>query len=199
MDIRLQVKSLLNEAELYRSQGLNMDAKAKYESAATLINGIDKLKNKDRLLETITSKIKSLEEKEEKAQTGPVSPELSEKGQDLIKNLFGEDDLEKAIALIKFGQFERAIVELTPMLKDDEHRVEVAKHILQCKMALDSTEDAIDQYKKWYSEDLFATEQIAALYRHLRKVLDQKGVSTLIPGPVIEESIGNTDHRSRRP
>jgi hypothetical protein len=99
MDISLQIKSLLSEAELYRSQGLFTEAKDKYLSATAMIHKIGKLKNKESLLKAISLKIQSLEKKTEKVETGPASPELSEKGQNLIKNLFGENDLQKAVAL----------------------------------------------------------------------------------------------------
>jgi tetratricopeptide (TPR) repeat protein len=119
MDISLRIKSLLSEAELYRTQGLFPEAKDKYHAASAMIHKIDKLKNKENLLKAISSKIQSLEKKTAKVETGPASPELSEKGQNLIKNLFGENDLQKAVALARFGQFERAITELTALLKDD--------------------------------------------------------------------------------
>jgi hypothetical protein len=48
MDISLQIKSLLSEAELYRSQGLFTEAKDKYLSATAMIHKIGKLKNKDK-------------------------------------------------------------------------------------------------------------------------------------------------------
>ncbi len=44
MNISLQIKSLLNEAELYRAQGLFPEAKDKYHAASAMIHKIDKLK-----------------------------------------------------------------------------------------------------------------------------------------------------------
>jgi hypothetical protein len=68
MDISLQIKSLLNEAELYRSQGLLSEAKEKYHAASAMIHKIGKLKNKDNLIKAIAEKIQSLEEKTEKVK-----------------------------------------------------------------------------------------------------------------------------------
>ena len=187
MDISLQIKSLLQEAELYRTQGLFADAKQKYTAASDIINKIDKLKNKENLIKAISDKIQSLEEKNEKAETGPSSPELSEKGQNLIKNLFGENDLQKAVALAKFGQFERAIVELEAILKDDAFRVDAAKNIIRCKMAMGSADDAIDQYNQWYSADLFSANEMESIRTYLQPILEKRGIEKTLPTPVIED------------
>jgi tetratricopeptide (TPR) repeat protein len=187
MDINLQIKSLLSEAELYRSQGLFSEAKDKYHAASALIHKIDRLKNKASLLKAISGKIESLEKKTQKVETGPVSPELSEKGQNLIRNLFGENDLQKAVALAKFGQFERAVVELEALLSDDVYRVDAAKNILRCKMASASVDDAVEQYHKWYSTDLFTSSQLEFIRAYLQPILDQKGIDKPLPMPVGEK------------
>jgi len=186
MDINLQIKSLLNEAELYRTQGLFTEAKEKYHAASAMIHKIDKLKNKDSLLKAISGKIQSLEKKTEKVETGPSSPELSEKGQNLIKSLFGENDLQKAVALAKFGQFERAIVELEALLKDDVYRVDAGKNIIRCKMAIASVDDAIDQYHQWLSGDQFTGHQLEFIRSYLQPILDRKGIDKTLPVPVSE-------------
>lgn len=186
MDINLKIKSLLNEAEIYRSQGLFPEAKEKYHAASAMIHKIDKIKNKDSLLKAISGKIQSLEKKTEKVETGPVSPELSEKGQNLIKSLFGENDLQKAVALAKFGQFERAITELEALLKDDVYRVEAGKNIIRCKMAIASVDDAIDQYHQWLSGDLFTGSQLESIRTYLQPIIDRKGIDKPLPVPLNE-------------
>ena len=191
MDIGKQIKSLLSEAELYRCQGLLPEAKNKYLSAAALIKKIDRLKNKDHLLDVIAEKILSLEEKTEKVETGPASPEITEKGQDLIKNLFGKNDLQKAVALAKFGQFERAIVEFEALLKDDVYRVDAGKNIMRCKIAVGSEDDAIDQYNQWFSGELFTASQLEAIRAYLQPILENKGIATALPTPVREEENGD--------
>lgn len=193
MDIRLQIKSLLSEAELYRAQGLFADAKQKYTAASEIINRIDNLKNKEGLIKTISEKIQSLEEKTEKAQTGPASPELSEKGQDLIKNLFGENDLQKAVALARFGQFERSIVELQALLKDKNYRMEAARNIIRCKMAMGTVDDAIDQYNQWFSSDLFSSGEMEAIRVYLQPILEKRGIEKTLPAPVVEDEEETTD------
>ena len=183
MNISLQIKTLLSEAELYRSQGLFSEAKDKYSAASAMIHKIDKLKNKESLLKAISGKIESLEKKSAKVETGPSSPELSEKGQNLIKNLFGETDMEKAVALAKFGQFERALNEFEALLKDDVYRVDAGKNIIRCKMATATIDDAVDQYHKWLSEDLFTSSQLEAIRNYLQPILERKGIDKPLPLP----------------
>ncbi|BBO87401.1 hypothetical protein [Desulfosarcina ovata] len=193
MNISLQIKSLLNEAELYRSQGLFTEARDKYQTASAMIVKIDKLKNKESLLKAIAGKIQSIEQKTAKVETGPSSPELSEKGQNLIKNLFGENDLEKAVALAKFGQFERAVVELEALLKNEEFRLEAGKNIIRCKLATASLDDAVAQYQQWFSQDLFSSAQLESIRAYLQPILEKKGVDSLLPVPVGEKEDRNDD------
>ena len=194
MNISLQIKTLLNEAELYRSQGLFSEAKDKYHAASAMIHKLDKLKNKESLLKAISGKIQSLEKKSAKVETGPSSPELSEKGQNLIKNLFGDTDMEKAVALAKFGQFERAIIEFEALLKDDVYRVDAGKNIIRCKMATASVDDAVDQYHKWLSGDLFTGSQLESVRNYLQPILEKKGIDKPLPLPagMVEEQAADT-------
>jgi tetratricopeptide (TPR) repeat protein len=201
MDIGVQIKTLLSEAEIYRTQGLFSDAREKYQAAASTIQQIEKLKNKQSLLKTISRKIKSLEDSTKKISIGPESPELSEKGQDLIKDLFGKNELEKAVALIKFGQIERAVEELTPLLDVEEYRYPAGKHILQCKILAESSDDAIDQYKKWFAMDLFSADQLETLREYLQNALQKEGVRADLPGSFGNdgEAIGSHNDQAEDP
>lgn len=183
MNINAQIKTLLNEAEIYRSQGLFAEAKDKYSAASAMIGKIDKLKNKAGILKAISIKIQSLDEKSKRVETGPASPELSEKGQNLIKNLFGETDMEKAVALAKFGQFERAVVEFEALLKDDVYRVDAGKNIIRCKLATASVDDAVDQYNRWLAGDLFTSRQLESVRSYLQPIVERKGIDKTLPVP----------------
>ena len=144
MDIKKQLKAMLQEAEIYRVQGLIVEAREKYAGAYNFIKGISNLKNKSSLLGAINQKIQALEKSKDKVEKGPDSPELSKKAQDLIKNLFAFSEnkdadsaaLEGAVALAKFGQFDRALSELNTLLSKEGVRVEAAKNILRCHLAV---------------------------------------------------------------
>ena len=192
MEIKQRLKSLLQEAEIYRSQGLISEAYSKYQDAERLVNSIDNLKNKTSLLSAITEKISALNYTKEKVEKGPESPELSKKAQDLIKNLFASSEnkdadsaaLEGAVVLAKFGQFDRAIEELNALLPKDNIKVEVAKNILRCHLATGASEEAVNLYHQWHSEDSFQPNQLEQVRIYLVDTLMKKGVEVDLPSPV---------------
>ncbi len=203
MDIKQRLKAVLQEAEIYRSQGLISEAQSKYKDAVNIVNSIEKLKNKESLIKAISDKIDALKTTKEKVEKGPTTPELSQKAQDLIKNLFAFSEstdqdsaaLEGAVALAKFGQFDRALTELNGLLKKEKVRVEAAKNILQCHLASAGADEAINQYQQWYTGDLFHANQLEAVRTFLEEVLAKKGVEANLPSlletidPQLEEAV----------
>lgn len=192
MDIKKQLKSMLQEAEIYSTQGLMAEARAKYQDVYAFVRGITNLKNKDSLLKAIDSKFKAISDSKEKVDKGPSSTELSEKAQDLIKNLFSFSEnkdadsatLEGAVALAKFGQFDRSLNELKPLLLKDGTRVEAAKNILRCHLATSSSDEAISRYHQWCSEDLFKPNQLEMVRVYLEDILQKKGIEADLPSPL---------------
>jgi hypothetical protein len=89
--------------------------------------------------------------------------------------------LEGAVALAKFGQFKRAISEFNALLEKDSTRVDAAKNILRCHMALFSTNDAVSQYERWLSNDVFYPEQLDKLRIFLENLLKREGVEKALP------------------
>ena len=183
---------MLQEAEIYRSQGLIAEAQGKYKDAISLVNSIEKLKNRESLLKAITEKVDALNTTKEKVDKGPMTPELSQKAQDLIKNLFAFSEstdqdsaaLEGAVALAKFGQFDRALTELNGLLIKEKVRVEAAKNIMQCHLASATAEEAISQYHQWYAGDLFQANQLEAVRSFLEEILAKRGVDATLPAPI---------------
>jgi hypothetical protein len=200
MDIKKQLKTMLQEAEIYSTQGLMAEARAKYQDAYAFVRGIANLKNKNGLLKAIDAKFKAISDTKEKVDKGPVSTELSEKAQDLIKNLFSFSDskdadsaaLEGAVALAKFGQFDRSLNELKPLLQKEGIRVEAAKNILRCHMATSNSDEAIDQYHKWGSEEFFKPHQLEMVRVYLEDILQKKGIEANLPSPKPTEDAAAT-------
>ena len=195
------IKRLLKEAEVYKGHGLLNEARLKYNEVADLIRNNPKIKNKDKLLAGLSKKINLLEVDTQKVERGPSSPELSSRAQDLIKKLFSfskeeseeEAALEGALALAKFGQFERALAEFSNLLSNEAHRVVAAKNILRCNIALTSEEKAADKYEEWAKGDMFTPEELEKLRIFMEQVLENKGVDrrlTVVGGEtqaVVEE------------
>lgn len=190
------IKRILQEAELYKGQGLLNEARLKYDEVSDLIRNHDKIKNKEKLLAGLAKKINLLEVDTQKVEKGPSSPELSSRAQDLIQKLFSfskeeseeEAALEGALALAKFGQFERALAEFNKLFSNETHRVVAAKNILRCHIALDSEELAADKYEEWAKGDLFSAGQLEKLRAFLEQVFENKGLDRKLTkvGPAVE-------------
>jgi tetratricopeptide (TPR) repeat protein len=202
MDIKQQLKALLQEAEVYYSQGLMNEAAVKYRDGIKLITSAENLKNRESILEAISRKLASIEKTQDKAHQEPVSPELSQKAQDLIKNLFAFAEnkdadnaaLEGAVILAKFGQIERALKELNALLLKDNVRVEAAKNILRCYLASASADEAIVQYHTWHASDLFQPGQLETVRVYLEEMLRKRGTKAELPAPkdVVEPEAGDS-------
>lgn len=199
MDIKLRIKTALNEAEIYRSQGLVAEAYEKYQNAVNLINSIERLKNKESLLKAIRIKIQALNYSQESSDKDAKTPELSKKAQDLIKNLFAFSEnkdadaavLEGAVALAKFGQFDRALAELNSLLEKDSMRVDAAKNIIRCYFATASAEEAVAQYHNWYADDRFQPQQLETVRSYLEEILQKRGIDAALPSAIaVEDTVG---------
>ncbi len=189
MNIAKQIKTLLQEAELYRSQGLLDEALVKYHHAEDLIRRHEQLKNRLNLIDAVSKKIRRLKDEIQRIENAPKKPEVSTKIQDLIKKLFtftpnlNEDAraLEGAVALAKFGQFKRAILEFKALLKRDSLRVAAAKNIIRCHMALSSVDDAVAEYEQWLSDNIFLPNQQQRLWIFFENVLNKEGIDKILP------------------
>lgn len=189
MNIAKQIKTLLQEAELYRSQGLLDEALVKYRHTEDLIQRDEQLKNRLNLIDAVSKKIQRLKDEIQRIENAPKKPEVSAQIQDLIKKLFtftpnlNEDAraLEGAVALAKFGQFKRAILEFKALLKRDSLRVAAAKNIIRCHMALSSVDDAVAEYEQWLSEDIFLPNQLQRLWTFFENMLNKEGIDRILP------------------
>jgi len=191
MDIKQQIKTLIQEAELYRNQGLLKESKIKYNKILSLIKSNAQIKNKETLMTGITRKIVAIDNEILQLAKAPSVIEVPEKIQDLIKKQFAfaakdEDSgaIEGAIALAKFGQFDRALKEFNLLLDKDAVRVVAAKNIIRCCMTHATVEDAVAEYEKWLSGDKFSSIQLNSVRSFLGDILAKKGITqTLSPVP----------------
>jgi tetratricopeptide (TPR) repeat protein len=189
MNIVKKIKSLLQEAELYHSQGLLYEAISKYNDATELVQKNNQLKNQQALIEGISKKINILKKDISRIELAPKRPEMSTNIQDLIKKMssFSPDldedakALEGAVALAKFGQFKRAISEFNALLKKDSTRIPAAKNILRCHIALYSINDAVTQYQRWLSDNAFHPDQLDKIRIFLENQLKREGVVKALP------------------
>lgn len=189
MDAVKQLKSLLQEAELYRSQGLLNEAKTKYLNASKLIKNDKQLKTRQNLVDGITKKIRNLNNTIDKVEKTTGKPELSSTVQDLIINKFsfsvGKDEdtgaLDGAIALAKFGQYERALTEFNKLITKEQLQLAAAKNIIKCRIAFTSIDDAVNQYQQWFDNNIFTPDKLEKIRVFLQEILDKHGIDKSLP------------------
>ncbi len=193
MNLIQKIKKLLKEAEIFHSQGLLDEAMGKYNEATELIKSDEQLKSRKNLIHGISEKVNALKKDLTKVHEAPKKPDVSTKVQNLIKKMFlfsskrDEDTiaLDGAIALAKFGQYNKALKEFNELLKKDSLRVVAAKNILRCHMALASAEDAIAQYEQWHAGDIFNKNQLDKLSVFFENILAKEGIDKTLRQPEV--------------
>jgi tetratricopeptide (TPR) repeat protein len=190
-DIKTHIQTLINEIEIYRSHSLFAEAKGKCNELAELIRKNDQLKNKQKLLAAVSKKMKDLENDSRQFEEGDTTVQMSTTELDLVKTLFtpakeAEADstaLEAAIALLVFGQFEKALNEFYDLLSSDTHRVVAAKNILRCHIGLSDLDSAITLYRQWHSSGDFPVEELRKIHSFLIDKLQQMEIDENLPEP----------------
>ena len=180
-----KIKSLLQQAELFRTQGLLYDAQKKLKLVQELIQNSDALPNKQKLLDGIAKKLAILDKDVQSIENASATPEMSTHVNELIKKLFSfsekdkdEHDaaLEGAIALAKFGQFDGAIAEFEKLLTIDTQRITAAKNILRCYIELGSMGRADQLIEEWGNSDAFPSEHHDKVKSFYSEILNKKGI-----------------------
>lgn len=195
MGIKEQIKSVLREAEIYRTQGLFNEAMVKFKYASELIEKNVKPENGRQLVDGITKKIELLKQTISKYNDPEKPPEMPVEIQNLIKEKFSFSTdkesaaLEGAIALTKFGQFERAIKEFKELLKMESFRLVAAKNIMRCYFASSSADGAVSQYKEWLTLGLFTPGQLEKIRFFLENLLKEKGIESKLPAVKEEKAV----------
>ena len=178
MGAAAQIKKLLKEADLYQQQGLLNEAKERYKKATELLKANADIANSQGLIQSIVKKVMGLNQAINKINEATTKPQVSDQKQDLIKNLFsgaqGEDagqrQLEGAIALAKFGQFDRALAEFDRLLADETVRVAAAKNIIRCCIELEDLDQAVKLFAAWVEDENFKDVEL----KKIRFFLDNR-------------------------
>jgi tetratricopeptide (TPR) repeat protein len=207
MDILKQLKQFLQEAELYRTQGLLNESESRYEKALELIRSHPQLSSRSNLLEGVTRKMNALKDDINRVTSAPMTPEQSAKVQDLIKKLFAfptsqDADaaaLDGAIALAKFGQFERALEEFETLLDREPVRVPAAKNIFKCHLAIDAVPEAVTRYEQWLKDERFTPPQRIKLRAFLASQLKKQGVETELAAATSTGDLGKSPGTDPKP
>jgi tetratricopeptide (TPR) repeat protein len=187
MSDKERIKSLIKEAEIYRKQGLLEESKEKYEEILKFIQNHERYSKDKKLIDAVKSKIRTVEGILDEIDQVTETPELSQEVQDLISRLFtfSKDKdtaaIEGAVALAKFGQYEKALVEFQRLIEEGKMPLLLAKNILMCHMALSSQDAAIAQFKQWVSRDAFSRRELKYIRTFLENALVRQGIKADLP------------------
>lgn len=181
------LQSLIHEAQVYRSQGLLEESKEKYQSALQLLRNGTSVGNHQELIVGVNEKINEIERDIAEFNKIDETPKLSQDVQNLIQKVFSfsqtkeMSEVEGVLALAKFGQYEQALVEFHRLLGKGVAPAVVAKHILECHLALSSPDAAIAQFEQWSLKSLLPNEDLEQVRAFLKDALRTKGIEVNLP------------------
>jgi tetratricopeptide (TPR) repeat protein len=187
MNDQERVKALLKEAMVYKNQGLFRQAGEKFNSALEIASRSDELKTNKALAEAIRQRLRDLEAALKEVDEDDEVPELSEDVQDLIRKSFAFSKdreaaaMEGAMALAKFGQFEKALEEFNRILEYATLPFVVAKNILRCRLNMSPPEEAVREFKTWSEGERFSPEELLRLRDFLGGLLKARGLEPDLP------------------
>jgi adenylate cyclase len=114
--------SLAREAEIYRGQGLLDESRETYATLLEFVQKQKKFMTNRELIQAVEEKIKTVDRELMDRELHVEIPDLSEELQDLISKLFSFSSnrdvaaIEGAVALARFGQYEKALAELQKLI-----------------------------------------------------------------------------------
>jgi len=187
MSERELIKTLLKEAEIYRTQGLLADSKAKYIEILSLIGKISAFSKNQKLVDGVKSKIRAVDKSLDELKARPDKPELTQDMQSLIKKLFAFSQtkeaaaIEGAVALAKFGQYDQALHEFHLLLEQGILPLVTAKNIVRCYVALKKPDAMTDEFAKWLSRDIFSFDELKQLRSFIIGALEKEGIKVVLP------------------
>lgn len=184
------MKSLLKNADVYNEQGLYAEAREKYVEAFALIPKMGGAGDQERLRVLLEKRIRSVDQKIAACNEADQPPELSADIQNLIRNLFSVSEtrersaFEGAVALMRFGQYQRAVEEFDKLLADGIQPLIAARNIITCFFLLGVHEFAIERYKQWCGTTWLTNLELLHIRDLLKLALVEKGIAADLPFPL---------------
>jgi tetratricopeptide (TPR) repeat protein len=197
MDLKDKIKTYFKEGELYRTQGLFDEALDKFKSVEGLIKANHSIRNRNTLLEKLSAQINEINKKLKKEYNQLKAPKVSDDVQGLMKEMFSFDDPEikgssslgGALALAKFGQYDKAIEEFTRLLDNKTLRFEAAKNILHCWIEQKYFDYAVSLFQKWQKTNFFPPDELEKLRLYFQIILKEAGIKREITGIEAQKTI----------
>ena len=182
-----KIKALIKEAAHYQKQGLLEESKEKYEEILAFIQHDEKYIKDGKLIDAVQGKIRIVEESLDEVDNYTETPVLSEEVQTLISRLFSSSQdedmaaIEGAVALAKFGQYQKALEEFQRLIEEGKMPLVAAKNTLMCHMAVSSPDAAIAQFTQWVSGEAFSRSDLKYIRTFLKNTLEKQGINFDLP------------------
>ena len=187
MSDKEKIKALIKEAAHYQKQGLLEESKEKYEEILAFIQHDERYIKDEKLIEAVQGKIRIVEESLDEVDNYTETPVLSEEVQKLISRLFSSSQdedmaaIEGAVALAKFGQYQKALEEFQRLIEEGKMPLVAAKNTLMCHMAVSSPDAAIAQFTQWVSGEAFSRSDLKYIRTFLENTLEKQGIKFDLP------------------
>jgi tetratricopeptide (TPR) repeat protein len=187
MSDKQRIKALIKEAALYQEQGLFEESKEKYEEILAFIQHDERYVKDKKLIDAVQGKIRIIEENLDEIDKSIDTPILSEDVQDLISRLFSSSKdkdmaaIEGAVALAKFGQYQKALEEFQRLIEEGKMPLVAAKNALMCHMVVSSPDAAIAQFTQWVSGEIFSRSDLKYIRTFLENTLEKQGIKVDLP------------------
>jgi len=187
MSDKERIKTLIKEAALYQKQGLFEESKEKYEEILTFIQHDERYVKDKKLIDAVQGKIRIIEENLDEIGKSAETPMLSEEVQNLISRLFSSSQdkdmaaIEGAVALAKFGQYQKALDEFQRLIEEGKMPLVAAKNALMCHMAVSSPDAAIEQFSQWVTGEAFSRSDLQYIRTFLENTLEKQGITVDLP------------------
>ncbi|MBW1856933.1 MAG: hypothetical protein JRI42_01445 [Deltaproteobacteria bacterium] len=187
MSDKEKIKALIKEAAHYQKQGLLEESKEKYEEILAFIQHDERYIKDGKLIDAVQGKIRIVEESLDEVDNYTETPVLSEEVQKLISRLFSSSQdedmaaIEGAVALAKFGQYQKALEEFQRLIEEGKMPLVAAKNTLMCHMAVSSPDAAIAQFTQWVSGEAFSISDLKYIRTFLENTLEKQGIKFDLP------------------
>ena len=161
-----------------RSQGLLEEAKEKYMELLELVENHELFSVNQSLIDSIVNKIKFIEDEMIEIDQEVETPALSEEIQNLISRLFSFSDnkdiaeVEGAVALAKFGQFERALEQFQRLINEGiriDANQNIEEIITNFKTMINYLRDSHKDIKEQSIQIMRYAKDLAKSYKRLKE------------------------------
>lgn len=182
-----RIDSLLNQADLYRSQGLFRQSESLYLNAQKTLEKTASFSERERIVNTVKQDLNEVRKELLELDQANAALRLPKSVQDLIKEKFSfstsrdSSKVEGALALIEFGQYEEALEEFFQLLDKGSFPVLSAKNIIRCYMGMSLPDVAIEQFKQWILDGQLREIELKLIKEFLETVLIKKGIKSALP------------------